>query len=336
MCTALTLTKKNFYLFGRNLDLDVAFGQEIVITPRNYEWKFKFHQSKVSKYAIIGMATPFKDAKGNIYPLYAEAANEKGLACAGLNFPNNAYYPKPGTIKDAFEIAPYEIIQWILTSFINVDEVITFLKNNNLQLVYEPLINNFPIAPLHFIVADKNKSIVIEPCKEGLKWYDNPFGVLTNNPTFDWHMQNINLYQNLVQEQKNDVNWINHNLTPFGQGFGSFGLPGDSTPSSRFVRTVFYKAYSECGETLEDLITQFFHILDAVAMVDGSVKVQNGNNDITIYSSCIDLHNGVYYYKTHWNNQINVINMYDENLDSNIPIIYPFNKKQNFNYINKK
>ena len=211
-------------------------------------------------------------------------ARQKSLSRSSQKVP--AFYPESGSVSNAFEITASEIIQFLLSNFEKVDQVKEFLQNNNLQLVNIPFDKNMPLSPLHFIVADKEQSIVIEPCKDGLKWHDNPFGVLTNNPPFEWHMQNINLYQNLVQQQKYDIKWLNYNLVPFGQGFGSFGLPGDVTPSSRFVRTVFYKFTSICGDAIEDLITQFFHILDAVAMVEGSVQVQNGKQDITIYSSC--------------------------------------------------
>lgn len=339
MCTALTLNKKGSYLFGRNMDIEVSFGQKIVITPRKHVWPMRFQEPMEQKYAIIGMAYPHKDVEnGNVdYPLYAEAANEKGLAIAGLNFPTNAFYPKPGTsAKDAYEITPYEFIPWILANFTKVKEVKEQFKKVNIVLVDKTVHPQFQVAPLHFIISDKDESMVVEPCADGIKIYDNPFGVLTNNPTFDWHLKNVSFYQNLVAKQNYDVNWSGFNIKPFGQGFGSFGLPGDYTPPSRFVKTAFLKANSNCGDNPEDLVAQFFHILDAVAMVKGSIVTPEGHDDITLYSSCIDLEKSLYYYKSYANNQINVIDLHAEKIDGKDVVIYPFNDKQAFNFINKK
>ena len=342
MCIALTLKNNGFNLFGRNMDIDTEFGQQVVITPRNMVWPLRFQKPLKQTYAIIGMAFPFNDLENNkiLYPLYAEAANEKGLACAGLNFPNTAYYPEPNSIKGAYEITPFEVVHWVLANFTTVKEVKDFLGKHNLQIVNKPIHPTISVAPLHFMIADKNESIVIEPCNDGLKIHDNPLGILTNNPTFDWHLINLSFYQALTNEQRTDVKWLNFNLLPFGQGFGGVGMPGDNTPPSRFIRTAFHKMTSNNGGSLEDLITQFFHILEPAIMVKGSVKVKINENtfhdDITLYTSCIDLDSGKYYYKSYFNHQINVIDMHLENLDGTEPIVFGFSKNQNFNYVNKK
>lgn len=346
MCTALNLNKKGINLFGRNMDIEAPFGQQIVITPRDHVWPMRFLPELKQQHAIIGMAFPFQDPTngGKDYPLYAEAANEKGLACAGLNFPGTAFYPEPGSTKATkgklVEITPFEVIQFFLANFTSVDDVKKFLDENTLAIVNKPIIPQLAVAPLHFIISDKNKSIVIEPCKDGLKVHDNPIGILTNNPSFDWQMLNLSMYQNLTNEQKYDVKWGDFEMKPFGQGMAQHGLPGDTTPPSRFVRTAFYKVNSSCGDTLEDMVTQFFHILDGVSMVKGAIKVRTPkgdvHDDITLYTSCIDLDNGVYYYKSYYDNQINAIDMHSEKLDGDKVIVYPFSMKQNFNFVNKK
>lgn len=195
---------------------------------------------------------------------------------------------------------------------------------------------------LHFIVSDKKEeTIVIEACKDGLKIYDNKLGILTNNPSFDWQMTNLSFFQNLSTRQKYDVEWYDTDIKPFGQGFASFGLPGDWTPPSRFVRTAFLKACSPIEQETEKLISQFFHILANVAMVKGAIVVEgntteNDKYDTILYSSCIDLNEGIYYYKTYDNSQINMIKMKNENLDGSEIITYKFSSKQSFYEVNKK
>lgn len=152
MCTALTLNNKKTFLFGRNLDLEASFGQSIAIVPRNIKFPMRFCKSFKSKYAMIGAATVAKDIENNntTYPLFAEAANEKGLAAAGLNFPGTAFYPKPGSIKGAFEITPYELILYLLAQFQNTKEVKEFFTKNNVQIVNKPFSQHFPLAPTSF------------------------------------------------------------------------------------------------------------------------------------------------------------------------------------------
>ncbi len=341
MCTALSLLAKDKHFFGRNNDLEYEWGQSIVITPRNYVWDYKFQPSQKMKYATIGMAFDLPLGNNKKYPLYAECANEKGLAMAGLNFPASAYYPKPGSIKGAFELAPYEFVSYVLSNFTTVKEVKQWINTSNLQLVDEPIIPQIPTATLHFIIYDKNDDcITVEPTKDGIKVYDNELGILTNNPTFDWHLQNLAFYQNLGVEQKTSAEWLKYKSLPFGQGFASVGLPGDWTPPSRFVRTAFLKACSQDIKDEDQVLTQFFHILDNVAMVKGSIRFENKKNviceDITLYTSCIDLEAGIFYYKTYYNNQINAISMANENLEGQETISYPFSETQNINYVNKK
>lgn len=86
MCTAATYKTKDFYM-GRTLDYEFSYGEQITITPRNYEFDFRFAGKIKSHYALIGMAFV---AGG--YPLYYDAVNEKGLGMAGLNFVGNAAY----------------------------------------------------------------------------------------------------------------------------------------------------------------------------------------------------------------------------------------------------
>ncbi len=343
MCTALTLKAQDKHLFGRNMDIETSFGQSIVITPREYVWDFKFVPAQKMQYATIGMASNFKLGDKH-YPLYAECANEKGLAIAGLNFPHNAHYVTPHTQANTIQLAPYELAPYLLSNFTTVQEVRRWFQEHSISIVNEPIAPQLPIAPLHFIIADSSEDcIVVEPTVEGIKIYDNKLGIMSNNPTFDWHLQNLAFYQNLGVSQKEESNWNGLEIAPFGEGFASVGLPGDWTPPARFIRTAFLKVCSDqCIDTYEKGIAQFFHILDNVAMVEGSIRIPNQFqkdgpllDELTLYSSAINLEDGIYYYKTYYNNQINAIDMHCENLQSNEPISYPFARQQAIHYVNK-
>ena len=313
MCTAATYKTKDFY-FGRTLDYEFSYGDEIIITPRNFEFNFRMGKKMENHYAIIGMAHVAGD-----YPLYYDAINEKGLGIAGLNFVGNAYYNDCADGKD--NIAQFELIPWILCQCETVKEVRELLKNIN--ITNEPFSEKFPLAQLHWIIADKNEAIIVESMKDVLKVYDNPVGVLTNNPPFDKQMFELNKYMNLSSKspQNNFSNKLN--MEYYSRGMGGIGLPGDLSSQSRFVRVSFVKMNSVSGDDEKSSVSQFFHILNSVDQQRGCCDVGDGKYEITIYTSCCNASKGIYYYTTYNNHQITGVNMFKENLDGGKIIKYP-------------
>ena len=187
MCTAICY-RSNASYFGRNLDLYCGYGESVVITPRYYEIKMRCEKTIKSHYAMIGMATVVDN-----FPLYFEATNEKGLSMSGLNFPENAVYYRFAKGKD--NIAPFEFIPWILAQCSCIGEAKSLLRKIN--LVNIDFSDQLPLSPLHWLISDKNCSIVVEPLCDGLKIYDDPFEVLTNNPPFEYHCTNVSNYMGL-------------------------------------------------------------------------------------------------------------------------------------------
>lgn len=307
MCTCITYTNNDFY-FGRNLDLDCSFGETVVITPRNAQLVFRKRELLDRHYAMIGMASENKD-----FPLYAEAVNEKGLAMAGLNFPGNAFYQKPQDM--GVEIASFELIAWILGKCASVTEAEQYLPD--MRIIDAAFSDGMPTAPLHWMLADREKCLVLEPVESGLKVYENPFGVLTNNPPFEYHRLNMNNYLNL--NPKNGKNHFSEklDLRPYAQGMGAIGLPGDASSASRFVRACFVKWNSVASGDEAASVSQFFHILDSVAMARGTVVTERGTYDITTYSGCINTRTGVYYYKTYDDSSIRTVDMHETDMEGN-------------------
>ena len=312
MCTCITYHNDNFY-FGRNLDLDCSFGETVTITPRNFPLPFRHEETLTHHYAMIGMASA-----NDRFPLYAEAVNEKGLAMAGLNFPGNAFYRKAGDGEgqraDRTELATFEMIAWFLGNCASVAEAKMYL--DRLSVTDDAFAENMPPAPLHWMLADKQACVVIEAVREGVKVYDNPFGVLTNNPPFDFHRMNMNNYLNLTAKSPENRFADGVELRAFAQGMGAAGLPGDASSVSRFVRAAFLKWNSVAPKEERANVSQFFHILDAVAMVRGSVITEQGTYDITTYSCCVNTRTGVYYYKTYDDSRVRSTALFDADLES--------------------
>lgn len=313
MCTAITLTTNDHY-FGRNLDLEYSYTESITITPRNYPFPFRKTKTISSHYAMIGTAF----IQDN-YPLYYDATNEKGLSMAGLNFPENAYYFPSDEEKD--NITPFEFIPWILAQCASISEAKNLL--DTLNLFNEPFSKDLPLSPLHWMIADNKTSIVVESTKEGLHIYDNPVGVLTNNPPFDMQLFHLNNYMNLSNDPPENHFSDILDLKKYSNGMGAMGLPGDWSSQSRFVRAAFVKMNSKCGKSETESVSQFFHLLNSVAFPRGCVEMEKDVYEITVYSSCCNTDKGIYYYKTYENHQITGIDMHKENLNGQELICHP-------------
>ena len=316
MCTAITYKTNDFY-FGRTLDYEYTYGEQIAIMPRRSSLYLRHLSALDCHYAIIGMAHV---AQG--YPLYYDAVNEKGLAMAGLNFVGNAIYSKACPGKE--NVASFELIPWILGSCVTVREAVERMKNMN--LTDEPFSKDYPSAELHWLLADREEAVTVESTRDGLKIWPNPVGVLTNNPPFDEQLFRLNDYMGLSpRDPENDFSET-LSLKAYSRGMGGLGLPGDLSSQSRFVRASFVKMNGISGPEETESVNQFFHILGTVEQVRGCCEVGQGEYEITQYTSCINASKGVYYYTTYGNHQITAIDLHREPLEGHQQICYPLVK----------
>lgn len=316
MCTSISLRRNDHY-FGRNLDVEFTFNEKIIITPRNYHFPRVFGDQYTTKYGLIGAGIVM-----NKCPMYYEAVNEKGLGIAGLNFPGNIHFQEKCEGRDNLTLS--EMIPWIASNCESVEEAKVLLSNAN--IVSNPYETGEIKCSLHFMISDKKKSIVVETAKEGLKIFDNPYDVMTNNPPFDYHLWNMHHYLNL--SPKNEANRFSDKfqLINDGVGMGAYGLPGDASSTSRFVRAAFHLANISGEDTENANVSSFFHILDSVAMLKGSTLTDNGKCDITLYSCCVNADKGIYYFKTYDNNQIYSVHLHNEDLTSDELIVYDMHR----------
>lgn len=305
MCTAVTYRTKDFY-FGRTLDYEHGFSEQITVTPRNYPLHFRSGQILNRHFAMIGMAYI---ADG--YPLYFDAVNEKGLAMAGLNFVGYAHYRDPMEGKD--NIAVFEFIPWILSQCSTVTQAKLLLERINLTRI--PFSSRIPATQLHWIIADREESITVESVVEGIRVYPNPPGVLTNTPPFDEQMFQLNNYMHLSSKEAENRFSPLLPLHAYSRGMGALGLPGDFSSQSRFVRASFVKLNSVSGSSEAESISQFFHILGSVTQPRGCCDLGDGQYEMTIYTSCCNATRGIYYYTTYDSHRICAVDMHRENLD---------------------
>lgn len=306
MCTAATYITKDFY-FGRTLDYDFTYGDEITVTPRRYPFRFRSMGVIEEHYALIGMAHVVEE-----YPLYYDAVNEKGLGMAGLNFVGNAKYGK--WMRDKENIASFELIPWILCQCGSVQEVRRLLAKIN--ITDESFNQELPAAQLHWMISDREESIVVEAVASGIRIHDNPVGVLSNNPPFEEQLFQLNNYMSLSPRTP-----VNHfcdklKLQTYSRGMGAIGLPGDLSSQSRFVRAAFVRLNSISGDSETESVSQFFHILGSVDQPRGCCVLEDGQYEVTLFTSCCNADKGIYYYTTYGNHQISAVDMHRENLDA--------------------
>lgn len=309
MCTGVRFgdDKGNMY-FGRNLDWSSSYGQKVVVTPRNYSYNSAFlGEMKPRAGAIIGMAIVVENT-----PLYFDCANESGLAIAGLNFPGYAQYEKTA-VDGKTNVAAYEFPLWVAMNFATVDEAEKALRD--VSIVAKPISEQFPVSELHFIIGDSKRSIVVEYTERGMEVFRNDVDVLTNQPGYGWHKENLRNYMNNFPQMPAKINWGREVMTAFGTGSLMRGIPGDYYAPSRFVRVAYLNTHYPVKTGEAENVSRLFHTLAGVAMIDGAALMADGKSEITIYTGGYSSASKTYYYNTYENPAIVAVPMSDYDLD---------------------
>jgi len=316
-CTGIQLKAKDgSFVNGRTLEFGVFVDTSAAVIPRGYGFTGTTPHGPglpyKTKYAVLGAI-----AYDNVSIM--DGINEKGLSAGTFYFPGFAGYAKMTEENRSKAISPIEFVNWALTQFATVDEV----KNAIDTIVIAPTVikawGDTP-APFHYIIYDKSgKSLVIEPIDGKLVAHDNPLGVFTNSPTFDWHMKNLRNYINLTPINAKPLNIAGVELAPFGQGSGMVGLPGDFTPPSRFVRAAIFSITAIPSKNAQEAVLQAFHILNQFDIPVGAAKtVENGidYSDYTLLTCVKDPQSLKYYFKTYKDQTVKVVDLTKFDLDA--------------------
>lgn len=331
MCTSITMTTKDQpILLARTMDFAVVLDAEPTFIPRK---KFIFDNddsyNRKNEYAFVGMARQVTNEQF----VFADGLNEKGLSCAALYFSGYADYNSQDTTK-TYSFAPHDVVPFLLSTCSTIEEVTETM--NHAQVEDIPLEFLGIVLPLHWVVTDKTgASIVIEYTDKTLHIHQNEVGVMTNSPDYTWHTTNLRNYIGLQPAQKTEVHLKDMVLKPFGEGAGAFGLPGDFTPPSRFVRAAFLKACLPDTETELDSVTSMFHVLSNVDIPKGVVKTTQ-SFDYTQYTSIMVNSSLNYYYKTYNNQRIRCIQLENEDFDATNGKIWSNGDTEDVLYRNQK
>ena len=308
MCTGVRFSdgEGNMY-FGRNLDWVNGYGEKVVITPRGFKYQSAF-LGEMGGAAVIGMGIVAEGA-----PLYFDCANEHGLAVAGLNFPGYASYATEA-VSGKTNVAAYEFPLFVALNFKTVDEALKALKD--VAIVAKPINEQYPVSQLHWMIGDKERSIVVEYTARGMEIFENEVDVLTNQPGYAWHCENLRNYMNLGSREPEKVSWGKAELKPFGTGSLMQGLPGGFYPTERFVRAAYLNTHYPDQDSETANVSRLFHTLTGVAMIDGGAAMADGRFEKTIYTGGYSTATKTYYYNTYEDFAIKSVAMKDYDLDS--------------------
>ena len=306
MCTAISCY--NAY-FGRNLDVEHSYGEQVVITPRRYPFSFRHSGLCSSHYAMIGIAAVIDGT-----PLYFDAVNECGLAAAGLRFADNAHY-LPSCENG---VASFEFIAWVLSDCTTVNQAVD--KIQHIAITDAAFNARVSSSPLHWMIADAHRSVTVEQTKAGLQIFENPVGVLTNNPPFDRMLDRLPDFRGLSPSDPVNRFAPTLSLDAYSRGMGAIGLPGDWSSVSRFVRAAFVKHHAVAQGSAEQR-SQCFHILDSVAQIKGCTVLPDGQCEYTAYTVCYGLKEATCFYKTYDHPTVTAVSLPD-NLDGDRLIRY--------------
>jgi choloylglycine hydrolase len=309
-CTGITIRPKDgSIIFGRTLEFAMDLKSNIIVVPRDKDYVGTTSSGQPglqwkTKYGIVGISA-FD------MPITLDGLNEQGLEVGLFYFPGFAKYQEiqPEDIKQA--LAPWELGVYLLGTCADVPEAVAAAKNVRVGAVVQPDMGIVP--PAHFIVTDaQGNCVVLEYIDGELKIHKNALGVMSNSPSFDWHMTNLSNYINTSVNNVPQIEVAGKEIKGLGQGSGMLGLPGDFTPPSRFVRAVAFSNSALPVDSAHEGVLQAFHILNQFDIPKGAARgIENGQEvaDYTLWTSVSDLTNRRYYYRTFENSRIRMVDL---------------------------
>lgn len=335
-CTGLTIKPRDgAIVFGRTLEFGMDLKSTILVVPRGtaYVGSTPGGASGLawsSKYAVVG-------ANAFGMPVTVDGLNERGLHVGLFYFPGFAKYHEIGPEAAANSLAPWELGVYLLGTCADVKDVAAAAE----RVLVGPVIQKEMgiVPPVHYIATDATgRSIVIEHVDGVTKIHDNPLGVMSNSPTFDWHMTNLSNYVTLSEKTVAKVDLAGREVKGLGQGSGMLGLPGDFTPPSRFVRAT---AFSKSAVAVDDAragVLQAFHLLNQFDIPKGSTREADHGQSIaeyTIWTSAADLKNLRYHFRTYENSAIRMVDLKRFDLDAKQTTVIPMSGEERIEDISK-
>jgi choloylglycine hydrolase len=313
-CTGISLKAEDgAAIRARTLEFGFPLQSNVIVVPAGKEFAGALPDggkglAYTTRYGVVG-ANAFDQT------MIIDGLNDQGLSIGLFYFPGYAQYAEATKENASHALAPQDFGLWVLGNFATVDEVKEALKDT--VMVPTPFRGlgsaEGMVADVHFFIQDKSgKSIAVEPIGSKLKVTDAPIGVMTNAPTYDWHMTNLDNYINLSPKDIGSEKLGPVTLSATGSGSGMLGLPGDFTPPSRFVRAALFSQAATPNAKADDAVFSAFHILNQFDLPKGSViggAVGGAAAEITEWTSVNDLQNLRWYFRTFEDQSVRMVDL---------------------------
>lgn len=311
-CSSFTLeTKDKKHFLSRTMDFMMEMAEQVIFVPKDKTFAVSYNTTDqvTSKHSFIGMGSIQYDIDNS--PVTCDGINDAGLTGAVLYFPGYASY-KQQAEPNTWGVSPDKVISVILSQASSLADVAE-LFTNKISIVNEASPALKVIPPLHYIFSDTTgESVIVETQEDGTHIIRDSVGVMTNSPDYHWHETNLRNYLSVRPKQHKDIEFLGKTLKPFSQGSGTFGLPGDYTPPSRFIRTAFMKNNVEQPKDELTAVSLAHHILEAVSIPRGIVVTPEDTFDYTCYSAYMCAESKSYYYSTYGNQRIRCVKLTPE------------------------
>ncbi len=314
MCTCLRIkAKDSSIVVGRTMEFGIDPGSTLTVFPREFKFQGIGPEnttgfSWLGQYGFVGMSIMGM-------PLVSDGLNEKGLYVGDLYLPGFAKYQDITPGEESKSISQLDVAGCLLSLCATVEDAKKAIQDITVFGMYRDELKTIP--PLHYAIHDATgNSAVFEYVNGRLQIHDNPLGVLTNSPTFDWHMINLRNFINLSATNIPELKLTGDTIEQIGQGTGMLGLPGDATPPSRFIRAMAFTQTAVQPENAEKAVNLIYHIMNNFDIPKGFSKaVENGQTmyDFTFWTSFSDLTNKDYYYRGYDNVRVFKVSLKDLN-----------------------
>lgn len=327
-CTSFQLVAADgSKVYARTMEFQFPLYSDVVIMPRNYQFVATGPNNQPGaswngKYGVVGM-------NGFGKPLVIDGLNEKGLAGGILYFPDHAVYANPKDVDAKKSMAPWEFMSWALMNFANVAQIKAALGDVSIINIVQPDLKVVP--PFHYVFHDAGGAVlVVEPIKGKLVAHDNPYGVMTNSPPFDWHVNNLGNYLKLTPMEPDPIKVFGQTVRPISTGAGFLGMPGDSTSPSRFIRALAYSSTITPAKNADENVRLAEHVLHNFDIPIGSIRTTINKQtfmELTQWSVISDLKNGRFYFSTYDYQPLRMVDLKQTNFDKAAPTFISLKSK---------
>jgi choloylglycine hydrolase len=295
MCTTFRIrTTSGEVVIGRTMEFAFDLGWRLLVIPRGTE---------LTGTAPDGAGHSFSADHGFVgigalgRPAATDGINDAGLYAALLYLPGYADYQPADGVPTSELVSPDEVASLVLAGAGSVRAAIDVVSDVTVWNRIEDVLGS--ALPIHLVLHDAGGDAAVVEWVGGERCvHENPVGVCTNAPPFDWHVTNLRNYVNLSATNVSPVDLDGLSVKGLGEGTGLLGLPGDWTPPSRFVRATAIAHATLPVESADAAMLAALHIANAFDIPKGVVRSPEGG-DFTAWSTVIDLAGRRYVLRTY-------------------------------------